>query len=143
MSLRTQALSCADAFNYSILHSFSQVKQESGTNNIFLLLSVPFWLSVDYSAQTPFKSKSESRALGLCVQLAGPLCFPHLIPSPPTLTAWMPLSLCLETIRSNLILSFILFELGFTKRSSDSPSHPSFPGLSSPYSPHVTSHLIS
>lgn len=35
---------------------FSQVKQESGTNNIFLLLSVQFCLSVDYSAQTLFKT---------------------------------------------------------------------------------------
>lgn len=87
-------------------------------------------------------NQSQEGALRLWMQLSGPLYFPHLFP-PRSVMALMPLSLCLETIRSNLILSFILFEPGFTKRSSDSPSHPSFPGLSAPYLLHVTSHLIS
>ena len=59
ISLRTQALSYTDAFNHSILYSFFQPRQESGTNNIFLLLSLS--LSVGYSVQTTYKSKPELR----------------------------------------------------------------------------------
>lgn len=35
ISLRTQAVSCADDFNHSILCSLSQLNKESGTGNVF------------------------------------------------------------------------------------------------------------
>lgn len=78
-----------------------------------------FSLSVGYSVQTTYKTKSKlSRSPWALasVQLAGSLCPPPSPPSSPTLTALMPLLMCLEAIRSNLILSFIPVGTGSHKK---------------------------
>lgn len=130
----------ADDFNHSILGSLSQLNKESGTGNVFLLLSVQSWLSVSYSTQTPFKGKLELRQCPWArVQLAGSLCFPPVASSLSTHTHSLEASLCALT-PSDQISSCPLspFELGVT-RSSHSPSHSSSPGL---LSPHVLCHLV-
>ena len=81
-----------------------------------------FSLSVGYSVQITYKTKSELKrspwALA-SVQLAGSLCFPPIVPPSP-LTALMPLLMCLEAIRSNLCLS--LFKLEVTGGSNSPKS---------------------
>lgn len=126
ISLRTQVLSCADDFNHSLLCSLSQLNKESGTGNVFLLLSVQSWLSVSYSIQTPFKGKLElSQCPWARVQLAGSLCFPPVASSLPTHTHSLDASLCALTPSDQISSCFLSpFELGFTRRSH-SPSHSS------------------